>query len=146
MGPTWGPPGSWRPQTGPVLASWTLLSGIGVMSSWCDNSCLWNFQCRQYRKVHQQWQHYLLQWRVCVQGPDSIYGCHLVSIGNPTVEIRRSYDRLISTMAFPILVRCHLYIESGPWTLQAVTTRFHPRGTCDILVPRYSLYHRYTLS
>ena len=29
-------------------------------------------------------------------------------------EIRRSYDRLISTMGFPILVRCHLYIEPGP--------------------------------
>ena len=30
------------------------------------------------------------------------------------VEIRRSYDRLISTMGFSILVRWHLYIESGP--------------------------------
>ena len=38
----------------------------------------------------------------------------LTSIGNSIVEIRRSYDRLISTMGFPILVRCHLYIESGP--------------------------------
>ena len=27
MGPTWGPPGSCRPQMGPVLAPWTLLSG-----------------------------------------------------------------------------------------------------------------------
>ena len=35
------------------------------------------------------------------------------SIGNSIVEIRRSYDRLISTMEFPMLVRCHLYIESG---------------------------------
>ena len=31
------------------------------------------------------------------------------------MEIRWSYDRLISTMGFPIPVRCHLYIESGPW-------------------------------
>ena len=31
------------------------------------------------------------------------------------MEIRRSYDRLISIMGFPILVRWHLYIESGPW-------------------------------
>ena len=31
------------------------------------------------------------------------------------MEIRRSYDRLISTMGFPILVWWHLYIESGPW-------------------------------
>ena len=49
------------------------------------------------------------------QGADSIKRCHLTSIGNPIVEIRRSYDRLISTMGFPILVRWHLYIESGPW-------------------------------
>ena len=45
--------------------------------------------------------------------PDSILRCHLTSVGNPIVEIRRSYDRLISTMWFPILIRQHLYIESG---------------------------------
>ena len=28
MGPTWGPPGSCRPQMGPMLAQWTLLSGV----------------------------------------------------------------------------------------------------------------------
>ena len=49
-----------------------------------------------------------------VQGPDSIQRWYLTSIGNPIVEIRRSYDRLISTMGFPIPVRRHLYIESGP--------------------------------
>ena len=31
------------------------------------------------------------------------------------MEIRRSYDRLISTMGFPILVRRYLCIESGSW-------------------------------
>ena len=38
----------------------------------------------------------------------------ITSIGNPIVEIRRSYGRLISTMGFPILGRRHLYIDSGP--------------------------------
>ena len=28
MGPTWDPPGSCRPQVGPMLAPWTLLSGM----------------------------------------------------------------------------------------------------------------------
>ena len=28
MGPTWGPPGSSRPQMGPMLAPWTLLPGL----------------------------------------------------------------------------------------------------------------------
>ena len=27
MGPTWGPPGSCRPQLGPILAPWAMLSG-----------------------------------------------------------------------------------------------------------------------
>ena len=49
-----------------------------------------------------------------VLGPDSIKRWHLANIGNPIVEIRRSCDRLISTMGFPILVRRHLYIGSGP--------------------------------
>ena len=38
----------------------------------------------------------------------------ITSIGNPIMEIRRSYDRLISTIGFPILVRRHFYIESTP--------------------------------
>ena len=31
MGPTWGPPGSCRPQMGPMLAPWTLLSGMVLL-------------------------------------------------------------------------------------------------------------------
>ena len=42
-------------------------------------------------------------------GPSLIERCRLTSIGSPIVEIRRSYDRVISTMGFPILVRRHLY-------------------------------------
>ena len=32
MWPTWGPPGSYRPQLDPTLAPWTMLAGI--ISSW----------------------------------------------------------------------------------------------------------------
>ena len=52
--------------------------------------------------------------------------CHLTSIENPIVEIRRSYDRLISTMGFPILVRWHLYTESGPSSLSGRTSKSRP--------------------
>ena len=34
MGPTWGPPGSCRPQMGPMLARWTWLSGIVYNIVW----------------------------------------------------------------------------------------------------------------
>ena len=33
MGPTWGPPGSCQPPMGPMLAQWTLLSGLKL----CEN-------------------------------------------------------------------------------------------------------------
>ena len=38
MGPTWGPPGSCRPQMVPMLAPWTLLSGLGTNA----NLLYWN--------------------------------------------------------------------------------------------------------
>ena len=41
---------------------------------------------------------------------------HLTSIESPFLEVRQSYDHLISTMWFPMLVRRHLYIGSRPRT------------------------------
>ena len=38
-------------------------------------------------------------------GGDSIYRYHLITMGNSIVEIKRSDDRLISTMGFSTLVR-----------------------------------------
>ena len=62
-GPTWGPPGSCRPQMGPMLAPWTLLSGVTWAAvdlryptpNWCEHieagkKCL-TF-CRQYFQMH----------------------------------------------------------------------------------------------
>ena len=40
-GPTWDPPGSCRPQVGPMLAPWTLQSGIVFLNSWVCVGC-WN--------------------------------------------------------------------------------------------------------
>ena len=37
------------------------------------------------------------------------------------MEIIQSYDRLISTMGFPMLVRRHLYVESGPRSIVPTT-------------------------
>ena len=46
------------------------------------------------------------------------------------MEIRRSYDRLISTMGFPIPVRRHLYIESGPRFRSLDCSWFPVRVSC----------------
>ena len=51
MGPTWGPPGSCRPQMGPMLAPWTLLSGFGSDNGLAPNrhqSIIWNNACLAY--------------------------------------------------------------------------------------------------
>ena len=39
----------------------------------------------------------------------------LTRIGIPIVEIRKSWDRLISMMGIPKLVRWHLYTETEIW-------------------------------
>ena len=74
MGPTWGPPGSCRPQMGPMLAPWTLLSGIvPIFPVHCVTTVTWH--CR---KNFSQWggslpltkffwQH---QIAVVIQGPE----------------------------------------------------------------------------
>ena len=69
-----------------------------------------------------------------LQGPDSIKICHLTSKGNPIVELRRSYDRLISTMGFPILVRRHLHIESGPRSRTSFTVYSCPPRVAGTVV------------
>ena len=47
-----------------------------------------------------------------LQGADSIWMWYLTGIGNPIVEIKQSH---MSTVGFPMLVRWHLYNESGLW-------------------------------
>ena len=47
MGPIWGPPGSCRPQVGPMLAPWTLLSG--------SSSCALRGTTHQLASTHSGW-------------------------------------------------------------------------------------------
>ena len=49
MGPTWGPPGSCRPQMGPMLAPWTLLSGVSY------HGICWQVSSFHGQARHQQW-------------------------------------------------------------------------------------------
>ena len=47
------------------------------------------------------------------------------------MEIRRSYDRLISTVGFPILVRWYLYIGSGPWRYSTSVHMVERHHSCN---------------
>ena len=78
---------------------------------------------RSWEKVHHSFHiHFMIDVGMVPYGTRTAGGWFNIkmtftSIVNPIVKIRRSYDRLISTMGFPILVRWHLYIQSGPWVL-----------------------------
>ena len=62
------------------------------------------------------------------------------------MEIRRSYDRLISTMGFPILVIRHLYIDIGTWSVRqchimALTTVTNRSlMSCQLLINKVDEY------
>ena len=54
-----------------------------------------------------------------------------------TVWQSNSNYRLISTMGFPVLVRCHLYIESGPWATVCLCLQFSV-STCCVIIEQMS--------
>ena len=65
------------------------------------------------------------------------------------MNIRRSYDRFISTMGFPILVRWHLYIESGPSSVYQILFVIHTYSipilrrvsvSCELLITNVIYY------
>ena len=51
MGPTWGPPGSCRPQMGPMLAPWTLLSGKWYLAIRSHSRMVYRQQLTGYAHV-----------------------------------------------------------------------------------------------
>ena len=52
MGPTWGPPGSCRPQMGPMLAPWTLPSGDVTETSLTQTIPVINYPDSTHGKVN----------------------------------------------------------------------------------------------
>ena len=58
--PTWGPPGSCRPQVSPMLAPWTLLSGTRPHSWYNQHWCRLGLGVvRQQAKVHSNLCHHM---------------------------------------------------------------------------------------
>ena len=87
-----------------AINSWTNVNHISLKdTSFIQHITNWN----QHQENNDKGSHVNC-------GADSISKCRITSTGNPIVETRRSYDRLISTMDFPILVRQHLDTESAP--------------------------------
>ena len=78
MGPTWGPPGSCRPQMGPMMASWTLLSGcfwyrLGaycwlMMLTWCALENHKAYQSESRDKLVVTWWCHMTPWTLVITG------------------------------------------------------------------------------
>ena len=69
--PTWGPSGADRTQVGPMLAPWTLLSGIAFRERWLSPYLYQNF-FREYRRATIYF-HYILRFYVDLWGFGSCY-------------------------------------------------------------------------
>ena len=129
MGTTWGPPGSCRPQIGPMLASWTLLSGkywhsplrifhlqyqkgyafkldFEYADFQCKNSCFIN-------KVLQN-MHYL---NTCSGAPIwlvSLYACYVIWFTLGTSQSELHHTCLYSTsqkLCTLFILPCDLHTE-----------------------------------
>ena len=72
MGPTWGPPGSCRPQMGPMLAPWTLLSGSSII--WCKS--IFNHEIYIYLFKYKFCHPWILQWK-------NVYFSLLIALSTP---------------------------------------------------------------
>ena len=86
MGPTWGPPGSCRPQMGPMLAPWTLLSGL-----------FWRY-CNypRFNEVERGYTGFTLSVRPSVRGQK-----HARSVSSTTLARSMSYLHRASYQANP---------------------------------------------
>ena len=66
MGPWWGPPGSCRPQMGPILAPWTLLSGYyhrcGIVLQRLQHLFIDGAMDLSYHGYHH-WERYGKSWQ-----------------------------------------------------------------------------------
>ena len=83
IGPTWDPPGACRTQLGPMLAPWTLLSGLiwkgAVWLQW-NHNCMWIFSVRRLQ---------IDSIRVALN--KQAFVCHIcVTLSNVLQEIRGS--------------------------------------------------------
>ena len=93
MGPTWGPSGSCRPQMGPMLAPWTLLSGIRYSMHKRD-------QWEELRPVH------------CCSGRVGNIGAMLMQCGlrNSLYEMKIDWDGGLAWVQESFLI-CHYILN-----------------------------------
>ena len=96
MGPTWGPPGSCRPQMGPMLALWTLLS--------------WILQLIKYQLLHQSSDNLLFRERAL-----SAY-----SVNAMVCNVHHMQQLTNWIMITVVLILSHIYMSMnnslGPFT------------------------------
>ena len=98
-----------------VIYIWAEVWGVRKWAIYITIKHLWWIKVGTWYIAISHIKLYCALCMLIVLGADSISKFHITGIGNPIWEIRRSYDRLISTLGFSLLVRWHIYIEAMPW-------------------------------
>ena len=155
MGPTWGPPESCRPQIGPILAPWTLLSQ--VLSIWSEEMLFYGAVNQQRWIPHPM--HFLMLgmnddmswWNTEVMNNvhhsfaigyilyicnSNIRICRRVQLGNFT-DVRQTKTELTCNKLKNYLFHCKSYIDTKR---NGETTMFWVISPLQIMDSQYAYY------
>ena len=164
MGPTWGPPGSCRPQMGPMLVTWTLLSGVGLNAyQLCTRSMLYIYNYKRgdislvaFRTILRIYDntirlviraYFLVQWKTKTYGRNRIIiiECYWLFLSL----------QLVVTVAIKALVwtrsplqMCDMNHENVNGFVGicidrpniCIVTQYWPRGSLQVSLIRYQVY------
>ena len=87
MGPTWGPPGSCRPQVGPMTAPWTLLSGTLPLCPTDPEYKPSHTRCRHYVTCafinYMEWHDDVIKWKHFPRYWPFVRGIHRSPVNSP---------------------------------------------------------------
>ena len=124
VGPTWGPPGSCRPQMGPMLAPWTSLSGWCFYDDVLKILYIYIYICKPSSTVSRHLQNNTTWWQVLF--PSMYMRCRYCSYGETPPNLpqfsKRSDDlsyqcngcQYYMTVMFKFLLLYFLCVSTKP--------------------------------
>ena len=136
MGPTWGPAGANSTQVGPMLAPWTLLSGmmLSVLLAICAEESLeiGGFPLQRASNMKIGCFHWLLSWKSYefAVHPIEMFCCVLLQLGSGVGSLSQ-FSLFCYFLIFFKLSKQTLFIQYHVYIWQ-VSPQLSCGGTCDI--------------
>ena len=116
MGPTWGPPGSCRPQMGLMLAPWTLLSGSYYLSLEQNDlqESQWSADSHMHDSVIRS-----------SQGPSIVRSCQWRWVLHWTLWLSHSCLTWVYSSMTGIVMPCHTISRKKDLCMPPANERWH---------------------